>query len=77
MIDSTNVDEEQYLILNNQANKQNICEFVVDFVKQLSFKDPNECALVEINLPNDMKTDKFLIPRTRYFELKWIKKFQF
>lgn len=61
--------DEKVFYLNNIKNNENKCEFEQEFKKTLQLNEPHECALMEINLPNQMSTHKFY--KTRYITL-WL-----
>ena len=61
--------EEKYLYIHN-LNEEKKCEFEVDLSDTLNLVD-YECALFDLNLPNNLKTQKFFVERYIYFNLVW------
>ena len=71
--------DETYLFLNNNLStefNQGIknCEFEVDFKKVIKFSEPSECAIVDLNLPIDLRVNKFEQPQKMSYHLLWNEK---
>lgn len=63
--------EEEYLFLDNISNNNHICEFDVNFLKTLHLSEPCECALIELNVSNELivkKYQKHKVQLKCYFE---------
>lgn len=67
--------EEQYVFIHN-AHQEKKCEFETTLSDTLNLTE-YECALVDLNLPNNLKIDKFFVERSIYFHLEWVKKIDY
>ena len=63
------------LIFYIEHDKPSDCEFEYHFNKSLNFNENYSCALLECNLPKNLKVDRFQHRRKLFLNCIWIKNF--
>ena len=65
--------DENFMFFDNLLSNNKSSEFEVNFLKTLYLREPCECALLEINLPNDLIISKFQTKKIIHFMCKFTK----
>ena len=60
-------------IILSEDKKDKICDFRVNFSKPQVFEEESEVGLLEITLPDSIKTNPFALERKLTLNLIWIK----
>ena len=68
------LSHEEIIILNNKSSSK-ICTFEVNFQKTIKFDQFSEIALIEISLPESIRSDVFNIERKFTLNLLWITRY--
>jgi hypothetical protein len=62
-------------IIYIEHNETSDCEFVYNFSKSVIFDESYSCALLECNLPKNIKVDKFKHPKKLFLNCVWVENF--